>query len=76
MAGTKVNKEYEAMDNTEEMTAKVKQILLEKSILHRRLIHAYPNLQATLKKKKEEIRQKTEAVKEDIKRKIEDNKMK
>lgn len=76
MAGTKVNKEYETMDNTEEMTAKVKQILLEKSILHRRLIHAYPNLQATLKKKKEEIKKKTEAVKEDIKRKIEDNKMK
>lgn len=57
------------MDNTEEMTAKVKEVLLGKSVLHRRLIHAYPNLQATLKKKKEEIRQKTEAVKEDIKKK-------
>lgn len=57
------------MDNTEEMTAKVKEVLLGKSVLHRRLIHAYPNLQATLKKKKEEIRKKTEAVKEDIKKK-------
>lgn len=57
------------MDNTEEMTAKVKEALLSKSVLHRRLVHAYPNLQSTLKKKKEEIRQKTEAVKEDIKKK-------
>lgn len=68
---TKLNKSNssEKMDNTEEMTAKVKEVLLGKSVLHRRLIHAYPNLQATLKKKKEEIRKKTEAVKEDIKKK-------
>lgn len=57
------------MDNTEEMTARVKEILLGKSVLNRRLIHAYPNLQATLKKKKEEIRRKTKAVKEEIKKK-------
>ena len=31
-------------DNTEEITEKVKQILREKSWLHRRLINAYPNL--------------------------------
>ena len=73
---TKLNKDGEKMDNTEQMTAKVKEILLGKSILHRRLVHAYPNLQATLKKKKEEIKQKTEEIKEDIKRKIEDNKIK
>ena len=66
---TKVRKENMTMDNTEEITAKVKEILLSKSALNRRLIHAYPNLQASLKKKKEEIRQKTEAVKEEIKKK-------
>ena len=57
------------MDNTEEMTAKVKEALRKKSILHRRLVNAYPDLQTILKKKKEEIRQKTEAIKEDIKNK-------
>ena len=31
-------------DNTEEITERVKQILREKSWLHRRLIEAYPNL--------------------------------
>lgn len=69
---TKLNKESTntTMDNTEEMTAKVKEILLGKSILHRRLIHAYPNLQATLKKKKDEIKRKTEEVKEDIKKEL------
>jgi len=66
---TKLRKENSTMDNTEEMTAKVKEILLNKSILNRRLIDAYPNLQATLKKKKEEIKRKTEAVKEEIKKK-------
>lgn len=70
---TKLSKESTngTMDNTEEMTARVKEILLSKSILNRRLIHAYPNLQATLKKKKEEIKRKTEAIKEDIKKKTE-----
>ncbi len=69
VVGTKLSKENGTMDNTEEMTAKVKEILLGKSILNRRLIHAYPNLQATLKKRKEEIKRKTEAVKEEIKKK-------
>ena len=57
------------MDNTEEITAKVKEILRNKSILNRRLINAYPNLQAILKKKKEEIKKRTEEVKEDLKNK-------
>jgi len=69
VVGTKLSKENGTMDNTEEMTAKVKEILLGKSILNRRLIHAYPNLQATLKNRKEEIKRKTEAVKEEIKKK-------
>lgn len=71
---TKLNKESKTMDNTEEITAKVKEILRGKSALNRRLINAYPNLQATLKKKKEEIRMKTEAVKEDIKNKTKNRK--
>ena len=68
---TKLNKEDagKTMDNTEEMTAKVKEALRKKSILHRRLVNAYPDLQTILKMKKEEIRQKTEAIKEDIKNK-------
>lgn len=70
ITSTKLNKNNNAtMDNTEEMTAKVKEVLLGKSVLHRRLINAYPNLQATWKKKKEEIKQRTEAIKEDIKKK-------
>lgn len=71
VTSTKLNKASgnTTIDNTEEMTAKVKEILLGKSVLHRRLIHAYPNLQATLKRKKEEIKRKTEAVKEEIKNK-------
>ncbi len=41
-----INKEGSKLvkDNTEEITEKVKQILREKSWLHRRLINAYPNL--------------------------------
>ena len=39
------------------------------TILNRRLINAYPNLQATLKKKKDEIKKRTEEVKEDLKNK-------
>lgn len=70
VTSTKLNKEEKTMDNTEEMTAKVKEILRNKSILNRRLINAYPNLQATIKRKKEEIKKKTEAVKEDIKKRM------
>lgn len=46
-------------DNTEEITEKVKQILREKSWLHRRLINAYPNLK--------DIRVKIKKVKEKVK---------
>lgn len=66
---TKLNKEAKTMDNTEEITAKVKEILRNKSALNRRLINAYPNLQTILKKKKEEIKRKTDEIKEEIKSK-------
>lgn len=66
---SRLNKEGKTMDNTEEITAKVKEILRNKSILNRRLINAYPNLQTILKKKKEEIKRKTKEIKEEIKNK-------
>lgn len=69
MTSTSLNKEGKTMDNTEEITAKVKEILRNKSILNRRLMNAYPNLQAILKRKKDEIKKRTEAVKEDLKSK-------
>lgn len=68
------NKNNRTCDNTEEITEKVKEILRGKSILNRRLIDAYPNLQAKIEKKKEEIKEKTEEIKEDIKNKIEEKK--
>ena len=67
MTSASLNKEGKTMDNTEEITAKVKEILRNKSILNRRLINAYPNLQATLKRKKDEIKKRTEEVKEELK---------
>ena len=69
VTSTKLNKEAKTMDNTEEITAKVKEILRNKSVLNRRLINAYPNLQTVLKKKKEEIKRKTDEIKEEIKSK-------
>lgn len=48
-------------DNTEEITEKVKQILREKSWLHRRLINAYPDLKdirVKIKKVKEKVKSK------------------
>lgn len=69
---TKLNKANNdiTMDNTEEITEKVKEILLNKSALTRRLVNAYPDLQAIIKKKKEEIKKKTEEIKEDIKKRV------
>ena len=67
---TKLNKEAKTMDNTEEITAKVKEILRNKSVLNRRLINAYPNLQTVLKKKKEEIKRKTDEIKEECLKRV------
>lgn len=39
-------------DNTEEITEKIKEILRKKSFLHRRILDAFPNMQAILKEKK------------------------
>ncbi len=67
---TRLNRENRTVDNTDEITAKVKEILRSKSILNRRLINAYPDLQTIIKKRKEEIKQKTEEVKESIRKRI------
>lgn len=58
------------LDNTEEITNKVKEILLGKSIIYRRLIKAYPKIQSIkvkLKEKKEEVKQKVEKQKNERK---------
>ncbi len=50
------------LDNTEEITLKVKEILQNKSILHRRLVNAFPKLQAV----KIKIKEKTKEIKEQV----------
>ena len=45
-------------DNTEEITKQVREILDQKSALHRRLMNAYPKLQAVKIKFKEEKEKK------------------
>ena len=65
----------EKMDNTEEITKKVKEILQKKSALHRRLINAYPKIQAVkvkIKEKTRKIKEQIEEQKEDIKDKIDE----
>ena len=47
----------EKMDNTEEITKKVREILQKKSALHRRLINAYPGLK-NIKVKIKKVEQK------------------
>ncbi len=59
----------ERMDNTEEITRKVREILQKKSALHRRLINAYPKIQAVkikIKEKTRKIKEQIEEQKEDI----------
>lgn len=62
------------LDNTEEMTTKVKEILENKSVLHRRLVKAYPTLiaiKSKIDKKTKEIKQNIVEQKEEITRKVE-----
>lgn len=88
---TKINRENKE-DNTEEITKKVKEILIGKSVVQRRLVNAYPKLQAVkirvkekidktkdkIERQKEILNQKIDKVKEELGEKIEDleNKMK
>ena len=70
----KVGKE---LDNTEEITKKVKEILMNKSALHRRFLTAYPKIQAVkvrIKEKKEKIKQQVEEQKIEVKENIQKQK--
>lgn len=61
------------LDNTEEMTKKVKEILQSKSVLHRRLLNAYPKLETVkikIKEKKQEIKEQVEEQKSEIEKRI------
>lgn len=62
------------LDNTEEMTQKIREVLTQKSVLHRRLINAYPTLEAVkikIKEKTEEIKEKVEQQKREVEDKVE-----
>lgn len=57
------------LDNTEEITKKIKEVLIQKSPLHRRLANAYPKLEAVklkIKEKKEEIKRQVEEQKREV----------
>lgn len=64
-ATKKVNKEN-IRDNTEEITKKVKEILLNKSKLNKRLVNAFPKLESL----KSKIHEKAEEISEKVKDKI------
>lgn len=66
---------YKQLDNTEEITKKIKQILTERSILHRRLVNAYPKLEAArakIKEKKEEIVAQLEEQKRELEKRLQE----
>lgn len=61
------------LDNTEEITKKVKEALIGKSTLHRRLLNAYPKIQAIkikIKEKHEEIQRQVKEQKDEIKENV------
>ena len=63
------------LDNTEEITTKVKEILRSKSPLHRRLVNAYPTLEAIkikIKEKNNQIKKDLQEQKEKIVKKAND----
>lgn len=70
----KTNKEIgKDLDNTEEITKKVREILSGKSLLHRRLLNAYPKIQlmkVRIKEKQEEIKRQVIEQKNEIKQNI------
>lgn len=61
------------LDNTEEITKKVRELLTGKSVLHRRLINAYPKIQVIkvkIKEKKDKIKRQMEEQKVFIKENV------
>ena len=63
-------------DNTEELTKKVREVLIGKSFFNKRLMEAYPNLQAKIKEKARQIAQKAKEVKTEMSDKVESMKEK
>ena len=63
-------------DNTEEITNKVREVLIGKSFFNKRLMEAYPNLQAKIKEKARQIAQKAKEVKTEMSDKVESMKEK
>lgn len=63
-------------DNTEEITKKVREVLIGKSFFNKRLMEAYPNLQAKIKEKATQIAQKAKEVKTEMSDKVESMKEK
>lgn len=64
-----------AQDNTEEITRKVREILLQKSWLHRRLVNAYPKFVAIkyrIKELENEIKETATEIKDNIDEKVQD----
>ena len=60
-------------DNTEEITKQVREILDQKSALHRRLMNAYPKLQAVkikFKEEKDEITAKVEVTAKEVSKRV------
>ena len=61
------------LDNTEEITKKVKETLLGKSALYSRLLNAYPKIQSIkvkLKKEQEKIKRQVKEQKEELKESV------
>ena len=63
-------------DNTEEITKKVREVLIGKSFFNKRFMEAYPNLQAKIKEKARQIAQKDKEVKTEMSDKVESMKEK
>lgn len=70
----KTTKEFgRNLDNTEEITKKVKEALIGKSALYRRLLNAYPKIQAIkvkIKEKQEELKRQVQEQKEELKESV------
>ena len=65
------------LDNTEEITKKVKEALLGKSTLYRRLLNAYPKIQSIkikIKEKQEEIKRQVKEQKDELKESVKQQK--
>lgn len=56
------------LDNTEEITEKIKQVLREKSIFTRRIVHAFPNVKLKIDSIKERVTAERENLRKELER--------